>query len=762
MKDYPYGIYAMNESLLDRVGTEEVRDDETDENKTSEYRFTFHLNTEHDMKVVKNMFFGIAMEPVLERMKCRGLVVSWRFDRKVGKHDDLPNIGIYSDRMYGMEANLRYRNAVILSVYVQVPVSEEKPDNLGAVAAYMMQSVIICGISNPGTVMMEFAKKPEGSDMLCVYDIFHDDGKWIFHCGIDGWNSGAGCSFLAGCFIRTAGALGIMEAVDDDRTRYVVYSFGRLNPDDEKMYFIDSDGNELESYEVDLDEVVIGNTHDGIRNEKFLDNGLMYVRFKKNKENYLRMDGTCLLEKDAILAQMTFDEGYAVVGRYSSSANSSFEYNMVDKDGNELLDGWCASLGPFVNGIAVIGKFIGDDSLVNIIDTSGNVLFDDWYDEVSFEPGTDCRRDVARVMRCSSDGYTTKYNYIDRNGKMLLDEWFTGSCKVMKSGFAELSMIKNNKCLYNYLRANGRLVSDEWFNYVCGWPECGVFVSQGTTPKDFNWVFRSSDTNEIIFDDVVFDRIRTHESEDGFRYYLVEFMKKDQSGATGRKFYDLISADGVLCCGLDSGMKRVDYIGNGFAEVSDTPTGDGMLWKWGAGPVEGVGEVLSAHDFENGYSFVKSTTQGCNFIDKDGKLVSDVWFNDCDTQVQDGFFKVKFGSDDGLDVFACKSRKPLCVKIPEGSAMKRIYAIVPDEIVVVEVIERGNILMYNIFDADGRQMLPEWTRFRPFVDKPSTVRNGPTSFPTSKKPIHIDSDNGIIKVGPASYVDYSGKVATLI
>ena len=232
MRRFLNDTYALNETLLDKVETDEVNDETNGYGQTAEYRFMFHFNfrREHGIHIIDNIFISTCMEPVLEMLVSRGIVSSWSLDDKSCVQDEFPLIEDYAQRIYGMSAKAAYNNkAVVRSVRVYVPTDDENAECLCEIAARMMQYVIASGVSDNGFVRMAFQKIDENKppQYYNTYCVFYDSGnEWIFHCGNSGNNENFGSSRLAGCFIRIARTLGIMEAADNNASRYVAYSFG--------------------------------------------------------------------------------------------------------------------------------------------------------------------------------------------------------------------------------------------------------------------------------------------------------------------------------------------------------------------------------------------------------------------------------------------------------------------------------------------------------------------------------------------------------
>lgn len=718
MRSFENDIYMLNESLLGKVDADEVVDDETvDAEQTVTYRFMFSFESDKKSQQVKNVFFGSAMEPALERMKSRGILVSWSFNKKLGKLGDFPNIDAYSYCLYGVDAVEAFKSSFTLSVDVRIDASAENADTVVSIAAHMMQAVLMCGLFTGNDIRMAFWNV----DIKFVYSVcYSSSGKWLFSYGYGSVT--VSCEKLAGCFVRIARILGLMEPVDEAGTRYVAYSYGESNTD-QFMFVIDSDGKCLANYEVEL---VDGDAENG----KYLENGLMYVKFSRGHENYLKMDGMKLSPDDFFTCSKTFSDGYARVTRLNQDRCS--ESNLIDKDGNLLLKDWYADVEDFSDGIAVITKRMpdsNDKNNKNFIDKSGKPVLSEWYKDIDFDDADNGKRTVARVMRRSADG-SCKYNYVNRKGERLLGRWISGSCSVMRDGFAEVCEFDNNRYRYNYMRDDGSFVSEKWFGAVCGWPECGLFAFANL---ECGWQFRETDSGKLLFGGTVFRKVNRNVTDDGFMYYDVSV-----SSADGKKRYNnLISADGVMCCDKTDSWD-VSYIGNGFATVQKEFIGDTVLWKWGTGPVKLDRKISGASMFgDSEYTLVVSKDSKHNIVDKDGKQVSDEWFDGIG-YCKDGFAVCWIGKGEGkvANVVVCKTGKMLFG--PEGLNINKIYAAVPDRLVIVESWF-SNTLKYNIFDCDGNRLLDKWTEFR-----------------------IMPLDNGLMRVGPASYVDNSGKVATLI
>ena len=719
----------LNESLLDDVEIDEVQDDDSEDDNIVNFVFIINFDTnDTSAAVIKNMIFNVALSPVLERLKSDGYLESWNFTKKIGNLSDDPIIDVYAKATEGIRASVMFSSMRTLSLTIGFRVSVlNRSDMVGYVCAGMMRALMASRICT-GSICLSF--RPERPDsekpeiVYCVYYIVREKfhRKWTFYAGTTTGNvAPKSRAALAGCFVRSAAKMGILHAVDNNNSRYVVFGFGLSSPDNTLSVF-DSEGNRMTERKVNFDFMEIG--------DRFMDNGLLYVRFDYERSNYVRMDGSLFFDKDVYSCSKTFSEGYASV------VYEKFKSNLVDKDGNRLCGEDYICVENFVDGLATVvrGTSKGFRSGTNIIDKTGKPLLDDWYHAIDF--GDVRRRVVARVGNYENQKWT--YRYVNRNGKYLTG-WISGNCKTMNNGFAE---VKIND-LYNYLKEDGTMLFDNGFKETCGWPECGVVAVM----VDNQWQFIDTETKELLFDGKTFKKVSTDtENMDGSgkMYYIA----KNDVQVNDNKIREnevLISAEGVQC--TDKMFYSVRYVGNDFVSVSDGPFSPVSVFRWGKGVV--LDNLQSCDSFKNRYAMVSRRVNdgdngyhyAYNYMDADGNLFSADWHDDISTySITDDLM---YGMHDGFIVMESSNiltRKGVLLFGKDGKNIKGIHTVVPDELVVVEIMDKAkNAFLYNMFDADGNRLLKEWTTWRIFPD-----------------------GNGLVRVGPESYVDYSGNFTSLI
>lgn len=704
----------MNESLLADVDVESVSDDI----ECVEYVFMFNFfPCEMKDDIFKNIFRNSVMTPALERLKNRGCVSSWVFEDDYSEKRFEKILDIYSDSMYHTTARSHYFKTKTLSVQVAFDKNLFSDEVLGLAGATLAKSFMMGNLSE-GHFRLTMKKVVDGGSPVDFRCIYYEFGYMLLYAGDEaGFNDESALALFTGGFVRCASGIGLIDAVDDNRSRYVLFKFGNKSSDNYICLF-GADGNEICSYRANVRYCNYG--------PKFLDNGLMYVNFGNVQYNYMRMDGSLVSDRMYNNCSQTFSEGYSVVSYRQKNANKPEFYNLIDKDGNLLLDDEYVSVTNFKDGHAIVCK-ITDKAFYkyNVICKDGKVILDRWFDDA--EASVNCRQNIIRLrIECGSGSI---YNYLGIDGTLLLDKWVRGNCHPFVNGFALLNDLDRGAS--NYIREDGTLVSDEWFKEVCGYPEYGVFAFK----KDNMWQFMDMKTMQPLFDGEKFDYVTLNEYT-GENYYHVTKNEYDSTRTVYK--YLFVSADGVKSS--DETFEKISYVGNRcFFGQNGSST---VLMKWG-------GDILSdsfvyTDKRENGYVKVachdKTTTSldkttdriVYNIIGRDGSLLSKKWFN-ANGKVVDGFVDVRV-----KDLWYLLTPKGVLLFRTETNTVNRIYTVVPEKLAVVEKIENGRF-MYNMFDADGKQVLEEWTSFR--------------ISPVAE---------GVVRIGFASFVDYSGKYISFV
>lgn len=719
MRDYPYSAY-LNESLLDGIGIDEVTDDNDDFDNGNVVEYKFSFNFRSDILNVKSMFFDTVIEPVLATMARKGVVRSWtcikKVDNKFGSSALSNFIDRFSRYMHNYQpAKKYYKNTDTFSVHVVFDSRSFSEDVLGYVSGVLLFSFKSSGImSGDYGVRLGLTRFENGSETDEIRCVYFENKEWYFYAGKDDMNiDRSACVSFAGGFVRTASSSGLMSAVDDETGIYIVL-FALLHYDmnnNDKFYMFGRDGRMIASYPGNLDEIDYG--------PKFLDNGLLYVKFERCLYNFIRKDGTLLSDRDYNECSKTFSDGYALV----EDGNS--HNNMVDAAGNILCNKWFSHMSEFDGGLSVVN----DNGKENVIDTSGKTIFRKWYEDI--EPGTGTSGMIFRVgKKVKGDSL---YNYIDMDGKTIMRKWVDYDCEPMEDGFALLW--DKRRDAYNYLKQDGNLLSRRWFAQVLGCPERGV-IAYKYAPDD-KWRFMDVDTLEPLFGGEEFDNVHLGVGEDN--YTVENYTLHDGDKRRSRSFaMNLISKDGVKA--MDGMFEYMQDIGNGMVAARMYETSPTMVAKWGGDVM--LENIKNIGCYKRGYARVERRRKGVgdieyNFIDKECRLVSDKWFLYTEETLNDGFCIVNYAQSGKLEYNVLCSNGKLLLDGCDG-ILKRVQAVVPDKVVIVEKeVKKGRL--YNIFDCEGDQLLDKWTNFWIAADK-----------------------SGIIRVGAGAYVDCSGEIACLI
>jgi len=122
---------------------------------------------------------------------------------------------------------------------------------------------------------------------------------------------------------------------------------------------------------------------------------------------------------------------------------------LLGPKGNRINDGWYDN----INWSRDDNFFtIRDKGKINMMDTSGKIRFDKWFDDIRPSLSNN------NLMMVQLD---KKWAFIDNSGKQLFNDWYDG-CKDFINGFAVIQ--KNNE--YNYIDKSGKLLSNQWFGHA--------------------------------------------------------------------------------------------------------------------------------------------------------------------------------------------------------------------------------------------------------------------------------------------------------
>lgn len=140
------------------------------------------------------------------------------------------------------------------------------------------------------------------------------------------------------------------------------------------------------------------------------------------------------------------------VTRVSKDADNTM--NLIDTNGNLLSDQWFDGIWKFEEGLAAVvlnGKY-------NFIDTKGRLISNQWFDNLK----------TSRFCKgLAGVELNEKWNFIDRNGNLLSPQWFDSITSFSSDPDDDFEFAKvklNGK--ENVIGRDGRLVSDHWVNRI--------------------------------------------------------------------------------------------------------------------------------------------------------------------------------------------------------------------------------------------------------------------------------------------------------
>lgn len=687
------------DTLLDGVEIDEVKD-VFEIKKDFKIEFlNFNINTNISSSVVFDVFkkaFDIL---------CKKECISGYSFKQVGKYN------IWSD----------------CEIIVSFDESAYSADNFVTFAAYVCYCMMeIKDIS----IKKGFSISITGYEQEKV-KIAYSIGNWIVSVNsvLENEFGLSGFSQFGSMFVPIMAGLKIISPIDNYGSRFLLFDMDKYEINmfgsDGILYFnangrvyFDMTGslNILNSVAIDKQ---------GFHFDKF---GWMVVRTDIRNFNFIDINGNRIKPDGYFSLCCNFtDDGFAKV-RFASDG----KYGYINVAGERLVikTEWSVCCGDFSNGVAVIERSSG---LKNVIDINGNVLCEKWYDKIEYSGK------YARVERYEKNLMCKFYNYIDTTGRILWNgNWFGFLSGLMVDGYA---LVCNHDNQWNYLKSDGNLLFDTWYDGLCGNPAYGVCSFFSKT--DGKWFFIDVNTGSLLFD--------------GAGYYVCEWKEKDSYYIIEHSFYfftkefkkNCVSRDGVMLS-YDKWFDDISCIGDGCFYV--TKKEYGKIWysifKWGnvklfdwygIDELNGMRSYLYSFGmFANGYLTVwkhEGANVSINYIDKDGRYVSDTWFV-CGNQVTPGGFAIVKLVED-----LCHDILHVSGKLLVNDYSKDVQDIVVDDsgrFVIVTAIYKKEKIIYGMIDSGGNIVI-DWTS-----DKISFL------------------SSGLLKIGMHAIVDFDGNLVSVI
>lgn len=376
--------------------------------------------------------------------------------------------------------------------------------------------------------------------------------------------------------------------------------------------------------------------------------GLLKV-YISGKYNYIDVDGNLLSGKPFNKASDFDDVTRTAIVNIPQEGFFSYDI-LIDAKGKMLTKEKYEKINKFCNGYSIVINYYDNDKF-NFIDINGDLLLKDRW-----------------LLECS-DFESNGYAYIkDEKGCGIIDK--SGNVTYMSSKYSEISYYgedfwmvrRTSDGLENYIDSDGNELLDEWHEQ-CN-PFCNGF---GIVEKN---------------------KMKTYVDKNG------EFLCKDNDG--NPLWFN-------NCSYFDSEGNAM-VIGNDWKFLRFINTSGAFITKW----YNNKYAVFDVFDspFVNGFAPVfKNTDDGdesCNFVGRDGKLVSGEWFESIVSSFNE-YGTAVIVKKDGKWTLIDKNGNDLFMKNKIRRNITKIYSFKNGYARVRDLRDKENIIR-----VDGSLVSKEW------------------------------------------------------
>ena len=698
-------LYIINESLLDDVEVDEVRDEDSagteyGKNFSFELSFVIMSGTDAQMKKSLESRFGNYMDSLVESNK----ISSYSFGYDAGKK--------------------RKREKRKFTINVQFESSEHDAfDSIVAYSAAIMIGYEKCNYIE-GQMFLEVFTEKETSRFVFVIDCTHnfyrqlkrrvnivgfDVYKDIFG-GNDNLESASG-------LVKKLIHYGVLLPMDEGNSRYFIYLIGNA-----KLCVFDRDG--VGVYEKDITKVAFGGLE-----EKYNKYGLMRFAFGKigGPYNIINIDGETLFKDNMPFIDL-WDRGFII------EKNGSNYRILLDEQGNVYSKHEISTIRTsYTDGTLLVKLNVNDDNDLNLMDNHGNFLFEKNFHSI----GDDL--DYATV--CQSIAGKKSYNYIDRAGNYIWKgiknkdykgkeiwsdtNWFK-SCENFRNGFVKVAY-DNNKT--NFMDSDGNLVSKTWHTDVKGYPEAGTYAYYDDIDKEWHIVDIPTGKDLFGYGFKKCEMPAEYQCEYEMKIYRVEMATPE-----GKSVYNSVNADGNFISNEWSDVHRIVCISDDIFSITKeihNVINMKLVKMDGTVLVDYVPWELDR--YEDGVIVVRKYVGNnayYNIVKEDGTIFSDVWFYKLDI-MRDGFVSVTYNKGGFSNIYTIEGKKLLDMPIN----IQKCEVLVPNKLVLV----MDKNFKANVIDNEGKPLFSEW--FSEQVEKYS---------------------DELLKIGNIGLIDYDGNYASCI
>ena len=642
-------IYALNESLLDEVKPDEVRDEagESVNNVQFELSFDSRWNDHRTYEYMTSMFRSY-------------------MDALVDSHD----IDEYSFS-YHSEMTFRFR--------IEVHFSETKQDVFDKIVTNALSVMVKCHKNTlvKGDAVLRVCLEGDVESKLffslinsavhyelerTVYMYGFETYKKIF--GIEGEVSDV-LRDIVKLFIR----YGIIVPMDETKSRYYIYLIS-----EQLMCVFDKDSNFV------FDKFV-HSTECSSMSCKYNRFGYMVLIKKINEEyNLIDLDGNDVFEED-LKDMSSFENGFGIVLK----KNDSKRY-IIDERGKYITDEGFLSVNKFNKDGYAIVRIDDSDNCNNLIDANGTLLFKNNF----FELADEQNYEYAKVKD------NRFFYYIDRDGKELGKEYKLKKCYKFVDGFAK---VEKSDTKENFLKTDGTLVSEYWHWRATGYPQCGCYACFDNLDECYNFIEISS--GKKLFDEGFYNCSLPSEYEYTYDMHMCKVSRWYRENKT---FYNYVTSEGKLLFEEWSNVahpvalsedvfcikKRLDdgKVLSKLVRKDGTVIKDYTLWEY------------DNYNSEYKLAYVKLNDEYGIIMDNGKWLCSDLRFDSIGNP-HEGFFDVKYAKSGYQNIYTVDGKalfKPMTFKYQYYRVLE------PNKLVIVV----NDMMKSNVFDCDGNKMFDEW------------------------------------------------------
>ena len=661
-----YRETLMNESLLDKVESDEVVDSVSPEELMVIY---FLIDCYFDLSDQRlNKSFSDGLDNILKKPMNSGYVIK-RSDLKIKD-------GYYE------------RTKLSFNVTVASNELDEFNDLFGRVAGLVNAYEKDCIRDTKISVWSSLCDLSKNDDQMVTLHIITGDpgtkttSRYVSVEWCDFYMKQFGDESLIHSLVPYLIKYRVLEPMDRHNSRFCLYFVA-----ESMMYVYDKNGREI---------TFIGQPKEYLNSEyiswKYDENDLMKVRDQDLGFNYWDLACQPIMSEYANYCG-EFSEGFCRV------RINSVDWNYINTKGQFITDKMFIHCEDFSNGVGKVECKHGKLNLNgkwNLIDNTGNLLSKTEFNDISRLSNSDYA--IVRLMGVQGNLYNL-FNYksgLVYNGA---DGWFS-NCYTIINGYAKVKRGKK----FNYLKEDGTFLLTNWYDDVIGYPDSGVCAVQ----ENYSWRFIDVRTEEPLNDMRFSDCAANNCLNGSDRFYIV----KERMRPMLDERWNCTNVNGELISKKEW-FKHISFLCNRHIVCQNEFEVDGKSVIMNK-IMDLSGKVILDYDKVN-YDMDESglikivdidAKQKCTYVDVDGKPMfgGKKWANNALVYIPDGFFLSRERNYKNIISYEGENFLP---KYNDDN-MLEVKVIEPNEYIIVEDMS----FRYNVFNKHGKQSFKKWTYSR--------------------------------------------------